>query len=210
MAENLAHADWAARTYLPAADMAGMQLDASLLQIGAAIGRGVSHDIAERTSFPSVEALEDFELDDFLAAVGDPAEASAWLASTSRRTVAEQLGAARLLIQRYLSNDGSELPDDVAFWRAAAPAALRIAGDLGAVKLSAVNSSSTTENATMTDTTAMSDDDFEDAVEDVRKQITEAQGMGNSRKANKLYQREQELLATRGNAPVVGRGGRSF
>lgn len=47
-------------------------------------------------------------------------------------------------------------------------------------------------------------------IEGVRKAITEAQVAGDSAKANKLYQKEQALLAKlSGNQPVVGAGGRS-
>ena len=52
-------------------------------------------------------------------------------------------------------------------------------------------------------------DDAEDKLEDLRSQIAKAQGESNSQKANRLFQKEQELIAElQGNAPVVGSGQR--
>lgn len=51
-------------------------------------------------------------------------------------------------------------------------------------------------------------DSLEDAVRDVRKQIAEAQQEGDSKRANKLYQKEQQLLSKAGNGPIVGAAGR--
>ena len=47
-------------------------------------------------------------------------------------------------------------------------------------------------------------------IENIRKDITQAQSEGNTKKANKLFQEEQALLAKlKGNQPVVGAAGRS-
>ena len=58
----------------------------------------------------------------------------------------------------------------------------------------------------------MSDSEREtasDQLRDLRKQISEAQSEGDSKRANQLYQREQALIAKmEGNKPVVGVGGR--
>jgi len=54
-------------------------------------------------------------------------------------------------------------------------------------------------------------DTIEEEVRDVRKQIAEAQAEGDSKRANKLFAREQSLLAKiKGSEPVVGAGGRSI
>ena len=58
---------------------------------------------------------------------------------------------------------------------------------------------------------ALSDDEREtvnDQVRDVRHQIAEAQAIGDSKRADKLYQKEQALLAKMGNKPIVGASGR--
>ena len=58
---------------------------------------------------------------------------------------------------------------------------------------------------------ALSDDERDtvaDEVRDVRKQITEAQAAGDSKRADKLYATEQKLLAKMGNKPIVGSAGR--
>lgn len=53
-------------------------------------------------------------------------------------------------------------------------------------------------------------DTIEDQVRDVRKQISEAQASGDSKRANKLYASEQALLAKiKGNQPIVGSRGRA-
>lgn len=50
---------------------------------------------------------------------------------------------------------------------------------------------------------------IEDQLRGLREKQTEAQGRGDSKRANQLYQREQALLAKlSGNRPVVGVGGR--
>ena len=49
----------------------------------------------------------------------------------------------------------------------------------------------------------------DEQVRDVRKQIEEAKSEGDSKRANQLYQREQELLAKIGNEPIVGAQGRA-
>lgn len=52
-------------------------------------------------------------------------------------------------------------------------------------------------------------ENLEDQIRDTRKQISEAQGEGDSKRANRLYQKEQALIAkTKGNRPVVGSAGR--
>jgi len=56
---------------------------------------------------------------------------------------------------------------------------------------------------------AMSDserDTVEDQIRDVRKQIADAQSEGDSKRANKLFQKEQSLIAKMGNKPIVGAG----
>ena len=48
-----------------------------------------------------------------------------------------------------------------------------------------------------------------DQIRDVRKQIADAQSDGDSRRANQLYQKEQNLIAkTKGNKPIIGSQGR--
>ena len=49
-------------------------------------------------------------------------------------------------------------------------------------------------------------DTVENEVADVRRQIGEAQSAGDSQKANRLYQREQALIAKMGNRSIVGAG----
>ena len=46
-------------------------------------------------------------------------------------------------------------------------------------------------------------------IRDVRKQISEAQSQGDSKRANQLYRKEQALIAKeKGNKPIVGSAGR--
>lgn len=49
---------------------------------------------------------------------------------------------------------------------------------------------------------------LDDQVRELRKQIDEAQKSGDSKRANLLYQREQNMLARKGNKPLVGAAGR--
>lgn len=50
-------------------------------------------------------------------------------------------------------------------------------------------------------------DTAEDQISDIRKQIAEAQSAGDSKKANRLFQKEQALIAKiKGNKPIVGAG----
>jgi transcriptional regulator with XRE-family HTH domain len=49
----------------------------------------------------------------------------------------------------------------------------------------------------------------DDQIREVRKEIQEAQNEGDSKRANRLYQSEQKLLAKMGNKPIVGSAGRS-
>lgn len=50
----------------------------------------------------------------------------------------------------------------------------------------------------------------DDQIRDVRKQISEAQNEGDSKRANRLYEKEQSLIAkTRGNKAIVGSHGRA-
>ena len=60
---------------------------------------------------------------------------------------------------------------------------------------------------------AMNEDEVESAQSELaslRSQIEEAQAKGNSKQANKLYNKEQALISKMsGNAPVVGANGRS-
>lgn len=51
--------------------------------------------------------------------------------------------------------------------------------------------------------------DIEDQLDTLRERIEEAQARGNSKRANELYQQEQALRASRGNAPIVGSQGRT-
>ncbi|HKZ39491.1 MAG TPA: hypothetical protein VJ044_00935 [Candidatus Hodarchaeales archaeon] len=58
---------------------------------------------------------------------------------------------------------------------------------------------------------ALSEDEREtvaDEVRDIRKQISEAQESGNSKRANQLYQKEQKILSKMGNKSIVGVDGR--
>lgn len=58
---------------------------------------------------------------------------------------------------------------------------------------------------------AMSDDErdtVQDEIKGIRKQISEAQEAGDSKRADQLYQKEQKLLSKMGNKPVVGAAGR--
>lgn len=51
---------------------------------------------------------------------------------------------------------------------------------------------------------------IEDEISDLRQKINKAQADGDSRKANELYQKEQQLIAKRdGSQPVVGASGRA-
>lgn len=53
-------------------------------------------------------------------------------------------------------------------------------------------------------------DTLDDQIRDIRKQQSEAQSSGDSKRANLLYQREQALIAKRqGNKPIVGAQGRA-
>jgi len=49
----------------------------------------------------------------------------------------------------------------------------------------------------------------DDQVREIRSQIEEAQGKGDNKRANQLYQKEQKLIAKTGNAPIVGAAGRA-
>lgn len=52
-------------------------------------------------------------------------------------------------------------------------------------------------------------DTVDDQIRGVREQVAEAQAAGDSKRANKLYQQEQALIAKRaGNQPIVGARGR--
>lgn len=52
-------------------------------------------------------------------------------------------------------------------------------------------------------------DTVDDQIRNVRTQVAEAQAVGDSKRANKLYQQEQALIAKRGGSnPVVGARGR--
>jgi len=58
---------------------------------------------------------------------------------------------------------------------------------------------------------ALSEDEREtvaDEVRDIRKQISEAQESGNSKRADQLYAKEQKMLAKMGNKSIVGASGR--
>ena len=58
--------------------------------------------------------------------------------------------------------------------------------------------------------TAAESETLDGQIQDVRKQITEAQAAGDSKRSNMLYQREQALIAKqKGNKLVVGAGGRA-
>ncbi len=58
--------------------------------------------------------------------------------------------------------------------------------------------------------TAAESETIDGQIQDVRKQIAEAQANGDSKRSNMLYQREQALIAKqKGNKLVVGAGGRS-
>lgn len=57
---------------------------------------------------------------------------------------------------------------------------------------------------------AMSEDEYDDALEAMREKTSKAQGEGNSRKANRLYAEQQAFITARqGNTPIVGLGGRT-
>jgi len=52
-------------------------------------------------------------------------------------------------------------------------------------------------------------DTVEDQISDVRKEIVEAQDKGDSKRANKLYQKEQALISKKqGSKPIIGAAGR--
>ena len=59
---------------------------------------------------------------------------------------------------------------------------------------------------------AITDDErsgIDDEIRAITKQIDEAQAAGDSKRANQLYQREQELRARMGSQPIVGAQGRA-
>lgn len=123
---------------------------------------------------------------------GEEYERNKTLANNAFREVANRTGLNLEALTKIETKDGRLLMDRADMVRMFAAIGREMAeGTLG---------------PTLTDTEK---DTVDDQIRGVRDQITEAQASGDSKRANKLYQQEQALIAKRsGNKTIVGGRGR--
>ena len=200
IATNLGFADWAASRYFVGGEIPGFTPDADLVRVGAIVGRGVHSDIRAGARIGMVEPISSQLAEEFFAnwPEDEAAGVAQWRASVPDVTMRSQLGAIKAVMRRYHVSSG-DVPDSLAFWRAALPAAWAIVNDLsvGDVRLAP----DTAKENEMIDLT---EDDFEDALAAHRSKIADAQARGDSKAANRLHVAEQQMIAQHhGTGPIV-------
>ena len=189
MAQNLAYNDWIVDRY---GDGTETDTDMGLLQYGLAMAERIH---AELRPGKVMEPLPRETVEEWLG------EWSADERETIRRWQGPALATNLALASWMLQAGGGISPDSET-------SLVRLGAAIGRAVEFELRSAKQQPTAVEENTMGMTDED-EDTLEDLRAKMVEAQGRGDSRRANRLFAKEQEFIAERGGGlPIVGRGGR--